>query len=149
MLKICLWVGIASAFWAGCNEPTPGGLAFQAVPDVHGLVIYQGRAEIFRVEDGDPVGELIVNMASDTDVYSVEFCDEHGDRIETPLKDHRLDFSYGNGDYIEVEQHEGFGKWQFHVHAKKAGKTSMAVMLKNGRAETDYTSPAIPVQVVE
>jgi hypothetical protein len=147
-LSVCVCFLLAGIVLSACDQPSPTGIDYD-IPNVQGLIIYKGRAEVFRVEDGEPFGELVVSMLSRADVYNVEFRDENDETLSIKDDEYRLDFVYGTGQHIIIERQPDLGKWHFQIQPQKAGETSMNLQLMNGNVEADYTSPKIPVKVVE
>lgn len=80
--------------------------------------------------------------------FTVQFIDEDGERIhaEDFDEDYSLAWTIENEDVLQIEQHEGDGKWSLHLIGVAGGESKVQFLLMHGtgdNAHADMETPGI------
>ncbi|MEX0680180.1 MAG: hypothetical protein WD097_02270 [Balneolales bacterium] len=115
-----------------------------------GMVLLVGGSEIAKQEDGNVTyaeGDYLEFYADqESDLVTVRFLDEDGDRFEPEDEEYSLGWEIGNEDVLEIDQHEEDGKWNFHFVGVGSGETYVRFVLFHGD-HSDFTSMDFEIQI--
>ena len=147
-MKVCAIGLLAMVLTLGCNKwvnPTAPTASDEA--DVQGFIISDDNGhEIVTVEGEKCRGEIDLARGQNNEVYSVAFYDGEMTEVTPNLDGCCLNLCNGNSACIEIEKNNNHQKWEFSIHGKRKGETSIELLLVQ-RDETKYRSPAVPVMV--
>lgn len=116
---------------------------FEAV----GLVITDSGNEIVRNENGQVTGKITVKNGEETALLRIKFIDEHDGDLVTPTEDeYTLGYTIDDETVAEFEQHSEDGKWNFHIHGKKIGSTTIEIKILH-EGHSDFVSLPITIEV--
>ena len=123
--------------------------------DVHQLELVLNGEEVIVIEENQFPGgvpdTLHVPAGGETALITLHAETEDGDHIHfDELGDeYSLVFSFSEDEVAEVEQHEG-ERWSFHLHGHGAvGEQTNLVLDFMHNDHADFTTPAIPIELVE
>lgn len=95
-----------------------------------------------------PTDTLEVPHEGETDLLTVVFKAEDGDEFTPDGSEYSLGFDVPTNAPYEIEQHEGDGKWSFHIKGLILGTSTLVLELKHGD-HADFKTVGIPVKVEE
>ncbi len=135
---------VAGLIIAGCGDNPVEGEKNHDHFEPRGLILRVGTDSVVY-DNGVVNGSLTVKAGEETDLISLDFILEDGER-ETPTDDDfSLDYTIGDTTVASVEQHEADGPWKFHIDGRKAGTTTLTLQLMHVD-HADFT--AKPIEVV-
>ena len=115
--------------------------------DAEGFVLTMNGADIVtQLPGGTLSGEIELEPEEETDLITIYFLDDDGDRFQPEETEFTLGFEFEDDGIAEFEQHEEDGKWSFHIHAETTGITDMRLKLMHGD-HSDFETQGIHVHV--
>ena len=115
--------------------------------DAEGFVLTMNGADLVTQLPGGTIsGEIELEPGEETDLISIYFFDDDGDRFQPDEPEFSLGFEFEDEGIAEFEQHEEDGKWSFHIHAEAEGITDLKLKLMHG-GHSDFTTQDIHVHV--
>ena len=94
---------------------------------------------VTQLPGGTISGEIELEPGEETDLISIYFFDDDGDRFQPDEPEFSLGFEFEEEGIAEFEQHEEDGKWSFHIHAEAEGITDLKLKLMHG-GHSDFTT---------
>lgn len=130
--------------FSACKNPTS---TEEEHADAEGFVLTMNGADIVTQLPGGTIsGEIELKPGDETDLISIYFLDDDGDRFQPDEPEFSLGFKFKKDGIAEFEQHEEDGTWSFHIHAAAAGITDLNLKLMHG-GHSDFTTQDIHVHV--
>lgn len=112
-----------------------------------GFVLTMNGADIVTQLPGGTIsGEIELEPGEETDLITIHFIAEDGDRFQPEEPEYSLGFEFEDSGIAEFEQHTEDGKWSFHIHAEAAGITDLRLKLMHNN-HSDFTTQDIHVHV--
>ncbi|MBO6535082.1 MAG: hypothetical protein JJ966_02590 [Balneolaceae bacterium] len=112
-----------------------------------GFVLTLNGADVVTQLPGATItGEFELAPGEETDLITIYFIDEDGDRFQPDEPEYSLGFEFEDSGIAEFEQHSEDGKWSFHIHAEAAGITDLRLKLMHND-HSDFTTQGIHVHV--
>ena len=134
---------------SGCSDSTDPGDGDHNDPE--GLLAQIAGVTVASVDaDREVTGGFTVAAGAETNHIDVVFVDGDGEPIEIDESEFYLAAEVLDEAVAEVSQ-DTPGEFGIHVVGVAAGTTSLRLMLMHGQhpdGHADYTSPAIPVEVI-
>ncbi len=110
------------------------------------VLTLNGADVVTQLPGGTITGEFELAPGEETDLITIYFLDEDGDRFQPDEPEYSLGFVFEDSGIAEFEQHSEDGKWSFHIHAEAAGITDLRLKLMHND-HSDFTSQDIHVHV--
>ena len=112
-----------------------------------GFVLTMNGANIVTQLPGGTIsGEIELEPGEETDLITIHFIAEDGDRFQPEEPEYSLGFEFEDSGIAEFEQHTEDGKWSFHIHALKSDSTKLQLNLMHND-HPDFTTQDIHVHV--
>jgi hypothetical protein len=132
---------------SACSNSTSADDDHDEHADAEGFVLtLNGQDIVTQMPGGTITGEIELAPGEETDLITIYFLDDDGDRIQPDEPEFSLGFEFDDEGIAEFEQHAEDGKWSFHIHAEAAGVTDMHLMLMHGD-HSDFTTQGIHLHV--
>lgn len=115
--------------------------------DPEGFVLTMNGADLVTQAPGGTIsGEIELAPGEESDLITIWFLDDDGDRFQPDEPEFSLGFEFEEEGIAEFEQHAEDGLWSFHIHAETAGITDMRLKLMHN-GHSDFTTQDIHVHV--
>lgn len=115
--------------------------------DAEGFVLtMNGTDLITQLPGGTITGEIELEPGEESDLITIYFLDDDGDRFQPDEPEYSLGFEFEDSGIAEFEQHDEDGLWSFHIHAETAGVTDLRLKLMHND-HSDFTTQDIHVHV--
>ncbi|MEX0648793.1 MAG: hypothetical protein WEA56_04570 [Balneolaceae bacterium] len=140
--------------WTACNNPA-GSDDDDEHEDPFGVALIMNGVEIATQENGEITysegDHLELEVGEETSLITVRFIAEDGDRFQPDEDDgYSLQWTIGDENILEAEQHEEDGPWNFHLAGHSAGETTISIILWHDDGNhDDFTSMEFEVHVEE
>jgi hypothetical protein len=120
----------AILFSAGCSNPASNDDHEEHVRPYSMEFIMNGES-IVTYDSGNVSGHFDVGEDQETSLITAKFFDEDGNEIhsEDLSDEYSLAWDITNTDHAEIKQHDGDGRWSFHIVGKSAGETTVQFLL--------------------
>ncbi len=115
--------------------------------DPVGFVLTMNGADLItQLPGGTITGEIELAPEEETDLITIFFIDDDGDRFQPDEPEYSLGYEFESAGVAEFEQHDEDGLWSFHIHAETAGITDLRLKLMHN-GHSDFTTQDIHVHV--
>ena len=143
--NIPLYLVSALVLLSACSNSTSSDEEEHADPK--GFVLSMNGADLVTQLSGGTIsGEIELKLGDETDLITIYFFDENGDRFQPDEPEYSLGYEFEKDGIAEFEQHFDDGKWSFHIHADTVGVTDLKLKLMHGD-HSDFTTQDIQVHV--
>jgi len=117
--------------FAGCNNPASNADVHEEHVRPYSMEFIMNGKSIVTYELGNVSGHFDIGEDQETSLITAEFFDEDGNEIhsEDLSDEYSLAWDIANADHAEIEQHDGDGRWSFHIVGQSAGETTVQFLL--------------------
>lgn len=144
--KLFIYAVLGTFVFSACSNSTSSNDEEEHA-DAEGFVLTMNGADIVtQLPDSTISGEIELEPGEETDLISIYFFDDDGDRFQPDEPEFSLGFEFEKEGIAEFEQHDEDGKWSFHIHAEAVGITDLELKLMHG-GHSDFTTQKIHVHV--